>query len=112
MGKIAYVSTAIARESALGYNKGATAFLIDDADGNTWIMKSFELGVKPSQTSAQFSADPASYFKKLPPGWRFRTRVLEQDLNLEPASGVATDMPDETFNVYARTGPGYSNYKR
>jgi len=111
MGKFAYVTTTIARKSAIGYNKGTTVFLIDDTEGNTWIMKGFELGIKPSHTFEQFSAEPASYFKKLPAGWKFRTKVLDQDLKLVPETGVATIMPDEMFNVYDKTGPGYSNYK-
>ncbi len=111
MGKLSYMTTTIARKSAFGYNKGTTVFLIDDTDGNTWIMKGFELGIKPTHTFEQFSADPASYFKKLPPGWKFRTKVLDQDLKLVPETGVATIMPDEMFNVYDKTGPGYSNYK-
>jgi hypothetical protein len=28
-----------------------------------------------------------------------------------PETGIATIMPDEFFNVYDKTGPGYSNYK-
>jgi hypothetical protein len=75
MGKLAYVTTTIARKSAFGYNKGTTVFLIDDTDGATWIMKGFELGIKPGHTFDQFSADPASYFKKLPAGWKFRTKT-------------------------------------
>ena len=98
-------------QSAFGYNKGTTAFMIDDADGTTWIMKGFELGIKPTHTFEQFSADPTSYFKKLPQGWKFRTKVLDQDLKLVPETGVATIMPDEMFNVYDKTGPGYSSYK-
>lgn len=111
MGKFSYVTTTIARKSAFGYNQGATVFLIDDADGNTWVMKGFELGLKPAHTFEQFSADPASYFKKLPTGWKFRTKVLDLDLKLVPETGVATIMPDEMFNVYDKTGSGYSNYK-
>jgi hypothetical protein len=37
-----------------------------------------------------------------------------RDLVLEilvPENGIATIMPDEFFNVYDKTGPGYSNYK-
>jgi len=111
MGKLSYVTTTIARKSAIGYNKGTTVYLIDDTDGNTWIMKGFELGIKPSHTFEQFFADPASYFKRLPVGWKFRTKVLDQDLKLVPETGVATIMPDEMFNVYDKTGPGYSSYK-
>jgi hypothetical protein len=111
MGKLAYVTTTIARKSAFGYNKGTTVYLIDDTDGNTWIMKGFELGLNPTHTFEQFSADPGSYFKKLPTGWKFRTKVLDEDLKLVPETGIATIMPDEMFNVYDKTGPGYSNYK-
>jgi hypothetical protein len=111
MGKFSYKPTSIARKSAFGYNKGSTVFLIDDADGTTWVMKGFELGLKPRWTYDEFAADGASHFKQLPPGWKFRTKVVDQDLILVPETGVATIMPDEFFNVYDKTGPGYSNYK-
>jgi hypothetical protein len=111
MGKQGYTPTTIARKSAFGYNKGSTVFLIDDADGNTWVMKGFELGLQPRWTFEEFARDPASHFKQLPPGWKFRTKVLDQDLIMVPQTGIATIMPDEFFNVYDKTGPGYSNYK-
>jgi hypothetical protein len=111
IGKFVYVTTTIARKSAIGYNRGTTVFLIDDTNGNTWIMKGFELGIKPSHTFEQFFADPGSYFTKLPPGWKFRTKVLDQDLKLVPETGIATIMPDEMFNVYDKTGPGYFSYR-
>jgi hypothetical protein len=111
MGKISYKSTTIERKSKIGYNKGTTVFLIDDTDGTTWIMKGFELGMEPRWTYEQFAADPASHFQELPPGWKYRTKVLDQDLILVPETGIATIMPDEFFNVYDKTGPGYSNYK-
>lgn len=109
--KMAYHPTTIARKSKFGYNKGTTVFLIDDADGNTWIMKGFELGLQPRWTFEEYSKDPASRFKQLPPGWKYRTKVLDEDLILVPETGIATIMPDEFFNVYDKTGPGYSNYK-
>jgi hypothetical protein len=110
-GQFSYKSTTIARKSAIGYNKGTTVFLIDDTDGNTWIMKGFEVGMKPRWTYAEFAVDPASKFTKLPAGWKMRKKVLDKDLILIPKTGVATIMPDEFFNVYDKTGPGYSNYK-
>ncbi|HTQ51307.1 MAG TPA: hypothetical protein VMJ12_11390 [Candidatus Acidoferrales bacterium] len=111
MGKVGYQTTTIERTSKLGYNKGTTVYLIDDAEGNTWIMKGFEIGMNPKWTFQEFAADPASHFQHLPPGWKFRTKVLDQDLILIPETGVATIMPDEFYNVYDKTGPGYSNYK-
>lgn len=106
----AYTPMTIARKSALGYNKGTTVFLIDDAQGTTWIMKGFDQGLKPAYTYDEFLKAGASRFTKLPPGWKFRIKVLDQDLVLVPKTGIATIMPDEFFNVYDKTGPGYSNY--
>jgi hypothetical protein len=101
----------IARKSGMGWNKGATALLLDDAEGDTWIMKGFQLGLTPPHTYEQFVAAGAGNFKKLPPGWKFRIKVLEEDLVEKPEGGVATIMPDEFFNVYDRTGPGMTNYR-
>jgi len=111
LGKFHYKPTTVERKSKFGINKGTLAFLIDDADGNTWVMKGFQVGMKPEYTFEDFAARGASMFKELPPGWKFRSKVLDQDLVLVPATGVAMIMPDEFFNVYDRTGPGYSNYK-
>lgn len=111
LGKEGYKPMTIARKSKFGYNKGTLAFLIDDAEGNTWIMKGFEIGKNPRWSYEQFAVDPASHYQKLPAGWKYRTKVLDQDLVLIPETGIATIMPDEFFNVYDKTGAGYSNYK-
>lgn len=106
-----YAPMTIARKSGLGWNKGTTVLLLDDAEGNTWIMKGFQLGMKPSYTYEEFIAAGAGNFKKLPPGWKVRIKTLDKDLIEVPENGVATIMPDEFFNVYDKTGPGMSNYK-
>jgi hypothetical protein len=105
-----YRTTSIERKTKFGYLKGRPAFLIDDAEGNTWIMKGMNLGLNPTQ-SYETAKDLGSRLKKLPPGWKFRVAVLPEDLVLIPTTGIAEIMPDELFNVYDKTGPGYSNYK-
>jgi hypothetical protein len=50
----------IARNSALGWNTGTTVILLDDAEGNTWVMKGFQLGLKPQYTYKEFVAAAAS----------------------------------------------------
>ncbi|MCT0224837.1 hypothetical protein [Synechococcus sp. CS-1328] len=67
--------------------------------------------LKPQITYEQFVAAGAGNFKKLPPGWKFRLKTLDQDLVERPADGLATIMADEHFNVYDKTGPGMTNYK-
>ena len=106
-----YKPMTIARKSGLGRNKGTTVLLLDDAEGNTWVMKGFQLGLTPLHTYEQFVAAGAGNFKKLPPGWKFRIKTLDQDLIEVPVSGIATIMADEFFNVYDKTGPGMTNYR-
>jgi len=106
-----YKPMSIVRNSGIGWNKGTTVLLLDDAEGNTWIMKGFQLGLKPQYTYEEFVAAGQKRFKKLPPGWKFRVKTLDKDYIEVPKTGVATIMPDEFFNVYDKTGPGMSNYK-
>jgi hypothetical protein len=105
-----YKPMTIARKSGLGWSRGNTVMLIDDASGNTWVMKGFQLGLTPRHTYEQFLSAGAGNFKSLPPGWKFRIKTLDEDLVERPANGVATIMSDEFFNVYDRTGPGMTNY--
>jgi hypothetical protein len=107
----AYEPVTIARDSGLGWNKGRTVILLDDAEGNTWIMKGFELGLEPQYTYDEFLAALPGVYQNLPQGWKVRVKTLEDDLIERPEGGVATIMPDEFFNVFDKTGPGMTNYK-
>lgn len=107
----AYEPTTIARKSAINWNKGTTVMVLDDPAGNTWIMKGFQLGLKPQRTYEEFMSAGAANFKKLPPGWKARVVTLEADNHEVPEGGVATILVDEFFNVYDKTGPGMSNSK-
>ena len=106
-----YEPATIAGESRLGWPAGTKAMLLDDAAGNTWIMKGFQLGLEPKFSYDDFLANGAGYFENLPAGWSFRVVTLEQELIETPENGVATIMSDEFFNVYDKTGPGQMNFK-
>ena len=106
-----YEPMTIARKSRLGWNKGVEVMILDDAEGNAWIMKGFELGLGPKFAYEDFLANGKGYFKKLPAGWKFRVTTLEQDLIETPENGVAMIMSDEFFNIYDKTGSPQMNYK-
>ena len=106
-----YEPMTIARDSRLGWNRGATVMILDDAQGNAWVMKGFQLGLEPRFSYEDFVVNGATYFQSLPPGWTFRVTTLEQDLVETPVGGVATIMGDEFFNVYDKAGPEQMNYK-
>jgi hypothetical protein len=106
-----YEPMTIARDSRMGWNAGSTVMILDDAEGNAWVLKGFQLGLEPTHTYEDFIADGASYFEHLPAGWSFRVTTLEQDLIETPEGGVATIMADEFFNVYDMAMPGQMNYR-
>jgi len=106
-----YEPKTIARKSAVVWNKGRKVMVLDAPDGNVWIMKGFQLGLKPQRTYDEFLAAGQSNFKKLPPGWKVRVVTLKEDNHEVPEGGIATILSDEFFNVYDKTGPGMSNSK-
>ena len=106
-----YEPMQIARTSKWGWTKGTKVALLDDPEGNTWILKGFQLGLDPQQTWEEFLAKGAGNYKNLPPGWKFRVATLEQDVIEIPDNNLATIMTDELFHVWDKTGPGMTNYK-
>lgn len=106
-----YEPMTIFRKSRLGWPAGTKVMLLDDADGNTWILKGFQLGLTPRFSYEDFVANGATYFEKLPDGWSFRVVTLESELIEDAPDGLVTIMSDEFFNVYDKTGPEQMNYK-
>lgn len=106
-----YQPMTIARTSKWGWNKGRTTMLLDDPEGNTWIMKGFQLGLTPKSTYGEFLAAGQNNYKKLPSGWKVRVTNLEKDVIEIPDGNLATIMTDEFFNVWDKTGSGMTNYK-
>jgi hypothetical protein len=107
----AYEVMEIARASTFAWTKGTKVAVLDDADGNTWILKGFQLGLNPQQTYEEYLAKGAANYKNFPAGWTFRVKTLEKDLIEIPDDGMATIMQDELFHVWDKTGEGMTNYK-
>ena len=97
------------RDTQLGINKGSPAFMLDDPDGNSWVMKSVGLILDPAQTYDSMK-DLGNRLNP-PAGWSFRAVTLGQDLVLTPDQGTARIVQDELGNTYDRVGGPYSNYK-
>ena len=106
---VAYKPITGKRDTQFGINMGSQAFILDDPDSNSWVMKSASLIVDPSQTYD--SLDDLGGRLQPPPGWTFRDVTLQQDLVLTPDNGAAHITQDELGNTYDRVGGPYSNYK-
>ncbi|WP_319550294.1 hypothetical protein [Desulfogranum marinum] len=107
--KMSYRPITGKRDTHFGINKGTRVYLLDDPEGNTYCMKSMSQILDPDQ-SYESLKDLGSKLK-LAEGWKFRTKILEQDLILTPNNGKCLICQDDFGNTYDRTGGPYSNYK-
>jgi len=109
-GAANYKNITVKRHTHFGFDKGKQVFVLDDPEGNPWVMKSMSLITHPEQKFDELGTLGTRL--KLPPGWKFRAPVLEQDLILTPdKDGVAHITQDDFGNTYDRVGGPYSNYK-
>jgi hypothetical protein len=97
-GSSAYKPTVVARKSEMTFQKGKPVFIIDDADGMPWVMQAFSQIVDPNLTYE----DLQTLDKKLnlPAGWKYRTKVLDQDLTIKAVNGHARIVQDDLENTY------------
>lgn len=97
-GAMAFKPTTVERQSFQGYRKGRPVFILDDPGGTPWIMQAFTRVVDKSLTVENLPHLGAKL--ALPPGWRFRATVLEEDLELHAINGVAHIMQDNLQSTY------------
>lgn len=105
----AYTPATGRRDTRFGINAGSPAFILDDPDDNSWVMKSVSLITDPEQTYGGLTG--LGDRLNLPPGWAFRAIVLDADLVLTPDNGTARITQDGRGNVYDRAGGPFSNYR-
>lgn len=97
------------RDTSMGINKGSRAYILDDPQGTSWVMKSASLIVDPNQKFEDLKNLGSRL--KLPTGWKFRSPILEQDLVFMTDNGKTQITQDEIGNTYDRVGGPFSNYK-
>jgi hypothetical protein len=104
----AYTPVTGRRDTSFGIDAGSPACILDDPDGDAWVMKSVSLITHPEQT---YEGLPGLGDRlEPPPGWQFRHVVLDADLVLTPDNGTARITQDDLGNVYDRAGGPFSNY--
>jgi hypothetical protein len=103
-----YIMPAL-RDTAMTIWKGSRVYILDDPEGNSFVMKSASLIKDPNQKFEDLK-DLGSRLK-LAEGWKFRTRVLDQELVFKTKDGKSFIVQDDIGNTYDRVGGPYSNYK-
>jgi hypothetical protein len=97
-GGSAYKPTTVARKSTQGYTKGQTVFILDDPDGTPWVLQAYSLIVDPNLTYEDLQTLDKKL--KLPPGWKYRVKVLDQDLTIHAINGIARIVQDDLEGTY------------
>ena len=107
-GAADYKLITVGRHTRFGINKGSPVYILVDPDGNPWVMKSMSQITFPDQKFDSLGTLGSRL--KLPPGWKWRTEVLDKDLILTPDNGIAHITQDDFGNTYDRAGGAYSNF--
>jgi len=105
VGKGHYHPGQIYRHNTYLFKKGTPVYLLDMPDAKVLVMQSWTNYLNKGETAENLK-DLGSQFKQLPPGWKFRVKVLDQDLNVSPPppNRLAWVTQDEFENTYQGCG--------
>jgi len=104
--KGSYYPGYIYRNSKFKFNKGSEVYLLDAPDGEVFVMQSYTDHFDKRITKANLPN--LGTILTLPAGWKFRTKVVEQDLTVTPpAPGhLAHVLQDNLHNTYEGSDGG------
>ena len=97
------------RDTDMTIWKGSRVYILDDPDGDSFVMKSAGLIKDPNQKFEDLKNLGSRL--KLAEGWKFRTKILQQELVFKTKDGKSFIVQDDIGNTYDRVGGPYSNYK-
>jgi len=97
-GANAYRPTRVERRSAKGFAKGQPVFFLEGPDGMPWVMQAYANTVDPNLTYADLPNLGSRL--KLPPGWKYRFKVLDKELTIRAVEGHARIVHDDLDNTY------------
>jgi hypothetical protein len=99
IGSKHYTPNEIARTTNFVYKSGNTIYELTSPSGDVYVMQSYSQIVNPTLNLKDLAG--LSQQLKLPVGWTYRSRVLDQDLSLI-ANGIAYVLQDNLANSYQR----------
>jgi hypothetical protein len=101
-----YVPGYIYRNNQFKFNKGREIYLLDAPDGEVFVMQSFT-NFKQKEVTIDNIRDLGSKLT-LPPGWKFRSVVLDRDLivNQQKTNNLAHVFQDDMLNAYQGSDGG------
>lgn len=97
-----YTPNAVHRTTVFEYWAGNQVYELVGPGGDTYIMQSYSQIADPTLTID--SLPSLGDRLKLPEGWKYQVRVLQEDISL-PANGTAIVINDELYNSYQKIMP-------
>lgn len=99
MGSKQYSPNEVTRTTNFIYRAGSAVYELTSPGGDVYVMQSYSQIVNPALNMKDLPVLGEQL--KLPAGWTYRSRVLDQDLSLV-ANGIAYVLQDNLSNSYQR----------
>ena len=80
------------------YGNGNPVFELINPEGKAYIMQAYCIGIDPTLSLERL--DSLGERLAMPEGWRYRTRILDEELVIDTTDHPATALPDELENTY------------
>jgi hypothetical protein len=96
--QVPYTVRKVDRRVSMYFDAGSAVYELIDPHGLPYVMQAYCTGV--DATLDENSLADLGERLALPTGWRFQTRVLQEDLIVDTSQSVATVLQDELENTY------------
>ena len=95
---LSYEERYVNRGAVFFFDAGSVVYELINPDGKAYIMQAYCVGVDPTLNQSNLG-DLAGRLK-LPAGWIFRSRILDEELVVDTTDHPATVVQDELENTY------------
>jgi hypothetical protein len=95
---LSYEERYVNRGAVFFFDAGSVVYELINPDGKAYIMQAYCVGVDPTLNQSNLG-DLAGRLK-LPAGWTFRSRILDEELVVDTTDHPATVVQDELENTY------------
>ena len=96
--QVPYTVRHVDRQAVFFFDAGKEVHELIDPEGNAYVMQAYCVSVDPNLD--QHSLPALGDRLEVPPGWTFRTRILDEELIVDTSETIATVIQDELENTY------------
>ena len=93
-----YLESFVDRKAFFAWNKGRRIYELINPEGKRYVMQALSQAIDPTMNEEKLSK--LGDILKMPEGWRFETRILEEQLNCDTRYEDACVLQDEFQNSY------------